>query len=108
LLLVYINRGAFIFSAYERENPEGEVNSVLEWVIQLVTGEENGIDEDGDVQTDCNCVQIVQYDFSQQLAQILELENLFSTNIKKTAFPTKENIPAKSFYGQIDHPPKIV
>jgi len=107
LLIVYINRGLFI-TAYEVENKGNkETNSVVEWVIELVTGTENGIDEDGDMQTDCNNVQVIQYDFSQNLAQIIELANLVSTDIKKTAFPTKENVPVKSFYSQIEHPPEV-
>jgi hypothetical protein len=105
LMLMYINRGFFI-SSVEVESPDGEVNSVVEWVVLLITGHENGIDEDGDVQSDCNVVQIVHYDFSQQLAQTLELVNLFSKEITKTAIPNKETLPTKDFYSRIDHPPE--
>ena len=107
LLLMYANRGFFI-STVEMETPGGEVNSVVEWVVLLLTGYENGIDEDGDRQDDCNVVQIVHYDFSQQLAQTLELANLFSKEREKNANPNKEALPVKDYYGRIDHPPKMV
>ena len=108
LALIYINRGLFV-TAYEVENQENkEANSVIEWIAQLVTGESNDIDEDGDLQTDCNSVKIVTYDFHQEYAQYLDLLNLHSKSIEKTAFPNKENIPPKSFCVQIDHPPEPV
>jgi hypothetical protein len=106
LLLVYINRGIFIVP-YEVENRGNkEINSVVEWVIQLVTGEENDIDEDGDLPSDCNSVKTVSHDFYQQIAQELEPQHLHSKNIAKLAFPNKEDIPQQGFYGQIDHPPE--
>ena len=107
LLLVYINRGFFIYSATEIENKNGEINSVLEFFVEFVTGESNNVDEDGDMQTDCNSVNIVQHDFSQQLLKI-ETANLFSKNIKKSEFPNKENLPANNYYRQIDQPPELV
>ena len=107
LLVVYINRGLFISASLEIDNQgDGEINSVIELIIQLITGKENGIDEDGDSQSNCNFVKIVQHDFSEQITKSLELANLFSQNIDKLTFPRKENIPPKSFYGQIDHPPE--
>jgi hypothetical protein len=108
LLMVYINRGLFISAALEIDNQgNGEINSVIEWVMQLITGEENSIDEDSDSQSNCHFVKIVQHDFSQQIAQNFELTNLFSKNINKF-LPRKENIPLKGFHGQIDQPPEIV
>jgi len=106
-MLVYINRGFFISSATEVYNSKGEVNSVIEWVIQLVTGKENGIDEDGDTQSNCHFVQIVQHDFSQQVTQILELANLSSIDIHKFLIPTKENLPPIHFFDKIDNPPEV-
>ena len=109
LTLIYINRGLFISSAHELENQGSrEINSVIEWVKQFVTGESNDIDEDGDLQTDCNSVNIVHHDFSQQLAQSLELANLFSKDIAKTRFPNKENFLIQDFCSQIDRPPEMV
>jgi hypothetical protein len=108
LLLVYINRGLFISAVYETESQDGkEVNSVIELVLQLITGKDNGIDEDGDTHSCCNFVKIVQPDFSQQITQNLELISLFSKNIE-FVFPRKENFPVKDFCSQIDHPPQIV
>jgi hypothetical protein len=108
LLLIYINRGFFVSSVEETYNPEGETNSVLELIVELVTGESNDIDEDGDQQSDCNHVQIIQHDFSQQFAQILELANLFSINKNNFRIPNKENLPSINFFDKIDKPPEMV
>jgi hypothetical protein len=107
ILLVYINRGFFLSSAIEMENPDGETNSVLELVVELVIGESNDIDEDGDMQTDCNVVQIMQLDFSQHLTQSLELMNLSTGKISKFAIPHKENLPPIDYYNRIDQPPEV-
>jgi hypothetical protein len=108
LLMIYINRGLFVAAAYETESQDGrEVNSVIEWVIQLITGEDNGIDEDGDNHSNCNFVQIVQPDFSQQISQNFELANLHFRNIE-FIFPRKEDILQNDFYSQIDQPPEII
>jgi hypothetical protein len=105
-LLVYINRGIFI-TPYELENHGNEeINTVVEWVIQLVTGENNGIDEDGDSQSDCNSVKIISYNFFQEYAQYLDLMSLYSKDMGKNLFPNKENILQEDFYTQIDHPPQ--
>jgi hypothetical protein len=106
LVLIYINRGFFIFGADEMKSPDGEINCVAELLVELITGESNDIDEDGDMQTDCNSTEITHYDFSQQLAQNLELTSLFSKNIKKTGFSNNENFPKNNFNNQIDHPPE--
>ena len=105
LALIYINRGLFIASAYEMENQGSrEINSVIELAWQLITGECNDIDEDGDLQSDSNFVKIIQYDFSN--AQSFELANLFSKNINKR-FSNNENILTKDFCSQIDQPPEV-
>ena len=107
MLIVYINRGFFI-SSYENENYGNiEVNSVFEWITQLITGEFNDIDEDGDLQSDCNSVKIVNSTFFQEFAQYLDFMNLYLKNRKTTSFPNKENLYLKDFYAQIDHPPKV-
>jgi hypothetical protein len=107
LLLLYINRGFFISSATEVENPNGEINTVLEFVVELITGESNDIDEDGDSQTDCNNVQIGQHDFSQHLAHSIELMNLSLEKIIKFNIPNKEELPQSNFFNQIDQPPEV-
>ena len=105
-LLVYINRGLLISAALEVDNQEkGEINSVIELIIQLVTGEENGIDEDGDLQSNCNFVKVFQHDFLAQVGKSFEFVNIFKN---KFIFPHKEDILGESFYGQIDHPPEII
>ena len=108
LLLGYINRGFFVVS-YEAENHGGkEINTVIEWITQLITGESNDIDEDGDGQTDCNSVKVVQHDFSQQMAKYFELANLYCKNSEKIAFPCKEDSFLDDFYSKIDHPPQVI
>ena len=107
MLLVYINRGFFI-SSYETENyGNKEVNSIFEWITQLITGECNDIDEDGDLQSDCNSVKIVNTTFYQEFAQYLGFMNLYSKNCEVQIFPNKENLYLKDFYTQIDHPPQV-
>ena len=75
--------------------------------MQLVTGECNDIDEDGDLQSDCNSVKIVNTVFFQEFAQYLDLLNLHPKNYKKISFPNKKNLYLKDFYAQIDHPPQV-
>jgi hypothetical protein len=108
LLLIYVNRGFFVSSVIEIDNPDGEINSVLELFVEFVTGEGNDIDEDGDQQNDQNYVQIVQHDFSQQVAQFLELANLSSININKLAFLTKEELPIQEFFFKVEQPPEMI
>jgi len=107
LLTVYFNRGLFI-TPYEIENHGNkEINSIIEWVIELVTGEGNDIDEDGDLQSDCNSVKIVNFNFYQEFAQYFDLLNLYLISIEKHTFPNKENFYLKNFCTQIDHPPQV-
>jgi len=106
LLLGYLNRGFFI-TPYEIENHSNkEINSVAEWIAQLITGESNDIDEDGDEHTDCNAVKIIQYEFSQQMAKDFELANLYYKSLDKIAFLREENLPKNDFYSRIDRPPQ--
>ena len=107
MLLVFINR-VFFISSYETENyGNKEINSVFEWVTQLITGECNNIDEDGDLQSDCNSVKIVNTTFYQEFAQYLDFMNLYLNYVEKITFPNKENLYLKDFYTQIDHPPQV-
>ena len=108
LLLTYINRGVFI-TPYEIENNGNkEINSIIELVTQLITGESNDIDEDGDLQSDCNSAKTVGYNYYQEFAQYLDSLSLYSKSLEKMTFPNKENILQKNFYTQIDHPPQLV
>ena len=107
LVVIYINRGLFISTAFEVDNQGiGEINSVAELILQLITDKENGIDEDGNMQSDCNSVKIIQYDFSEQINKNFELANLTSKNINKL-IPYKENFLSNDFCTQIDHPPEV-
>ena len=107
LLLIYINRGFFI-TPYEFENHENkEVNSLVEWIMQLVTGESNDIDEDGDLSTDCNSIKIAGNTFCQEFTLSIELLSLYSDYLKKKAFSTEEKFYLKDIYTQIDHPPQL-
>jgi len=107
LLLVFINRGFFVSSAYETYSNDNEVNSIIEWIMELVTGENNNFDEDGDSQSDHNFVKIVQHDFTQQVTKNLELANLFSINKINFTIPNKENLPPINFFDKIDKPPEV-
>jgi hypothetical protein len=107
-LLVYLNRGLFI-TPYEIENNgKEEINSVVEWVIQLITGESNDIDEDGDLQSDSFLVSIDNFDFFQELVQYFDSLSLHSKKLGKIVFQNKENILQKGVYTLIDHPPEVV
>ena len=108
LLLVYINRGFFVSSVNEIESNDSEVNSVVEWLVEWVTGENNNFDEDGDSQSDHNYVQIAKHDFTQQFAQNIELANLFSISKNNFRIPNKENLPPINFFDKIDKPPEMV
>jgi len=102
-LLVYINRGIFV-TPFETENQGNkETNSVVEWFLQLATGESNNIDEDGDLATDYSFTHISVHDFPQQLTHV----NLFSKEIKKVRFPNKENFLSNDFCFQLDQPPEL-
>ena len=107
-LLVYINRGIFI-TPYEIENNGNkEVNSLIELLTQLIIGDSNDIDEDGDLQNDCNSVQTVSFNFYQEFAHYLNMLSSYSTNFEKIAFPNELNFLQKDFITQIDHPPQKI
>jgi len=106
--MVYINRGFFITPCEIENNGNKETNSVMEWVNQLVTGESNDIDEDGDLQSDCSSVKVVSSIFYQEFAQHLDLLNMHSKSVEKFAFPREENLYLKDIYTQIDHPPQVI
>ena len=106
LLMTYINRGLFV-AGYEIENQGNkETNSVIEWIMQMITGKENGIDEDGDVQSNCSFVAVFQHDFSEQITKNFDLANLFSKKIEFVV-SREENIPQSDFYDKIDRPPEV-
>jgi len=104
LLLVYINRGFFIVPYEVETQNKKEINSVIEWITQLITGENNDIDEDEDMQTDCNFTHLFLYDFSQQSVHL----DIFSKDIKKIEIPYKENFYTKDFFVKIDYPPEMI
>ena len=103
LLTVFINRGLFVTPSEAENQGDRELNSVIEWVLQLITGESNDIDEDGDIQTDCSISHTFLYDFPQQLVLI----NIIAKDIKTIRFPHKDIIPYKIYHCQIDHPPEM-
>jgi len=107
-LLVYINRSIFIAPSEIENCKNKEINTVIEWVAQLVTGKSNDIDEDGDSQTDCNSVKTISYVYYQEFANYLDLLKSYSKKIEKNTFPNEENIPQKEFFFQIDHPPQWI
>ena len=102
---MYTNRAFFVSAAYEMESRRGgEINSVVEWLIQWATGQSNDIDEDGDIQTNGGFAKIFQHDFPQQRIQI----NLFSKDIQKIGFPNREDLFLNDFCDQIDQPPEVI
>jgi len=106
LILVYINRSLFIVPCEFENYDNKETNSVIEWIVHLVTGEGNDIDEDGDLNSDCHSAKTVSFYFYQEFAQYLDRVNVFSKNAEKVTFSNKENGVQKGFYTQIDQPPK--
>ena len=106
LLLIFVNRVVFV-APHEIENKGfKEINSVVEWMTYLFTGENNDIDEDGNFQNDCNSAKTITFVFYQEFAHYLDLLSLYSKNIEKAVIPSEESIPQKEFYFQIDHPPQ--
>ena len=103
-LFIYINRCLFVFADEIKNQGGGETNSLIEWVLELVTGKSNDIDEDGDTQTYCSFTQTTVHDFPLQLAQI----HIFSKEIKGNKLPNNENFLINDFYSQIDHPPEKI
>ena len=102
LLAIFVNRGLFVIPNEAANQGEREINSVIEWVVEFVTGEGNDIDEDGDMNSDCSFTYAILYDLPQQLV----LMNIFPKDIKIIGFLHQETIPFKDFYCQIDHPPE--
>jgi hypothetical protein len=108
LVLIFLNRGLFVSAAYELDNQEGgELNSVIEWIFQIATGEHNDIDEDGDLQANSKCVNVFHFDCIQQFSKNSELANLFSKHSKNNEFSYEENTPSCNFFDQIDRPPEV-
>jgi len=103
LLTVYINRGLFVTPFEIEFQGSNEINSIIELVLELVTGESNDMDEDGDEQTDCSFTQVFIHDFPQHLVQ----RNIYSNVIKKIGFPDKESFLLNDFCSRIDHPPQV-
>ncbi|MDR0829997.1 MAG: hypothetical protein LBN95_07790 [Prevotellaceae bacterium] len=105
LLMIYINRGLFVSPDEMGSNPH-EINSIIELLAELITGQSNNTDEDGDTQETCNSVKMVQPFIVQQFSQSLELLNKIPQKTEKISFPINENLPKSLVLGQIDHPPK--
>lgn len=108
LTLSYLNRGLYVdmseANLASNTHSKGEINSVLEFIIDL-TGNANDIDEDGDT-PEAYGFSVVEAFISQNFAQTLEQNNLFSKDIKRTFRVFSDLIFSQSVYGQIDHPPQ--
>ena len=105
LLMIYINRGFLVTPDEMKSNPH-EINSLTELIVEWITGQSNGIDEDGDLQETHDSAKTVQPDFTNQFSQLLELWSKFYVKTEKLLYPTNETIPQLFVYGQIDHPPE--
>ncbi|MDR1757998.1 MAG: hypothetical protein LBR51_03425 [Bacteroidales bacterium] len=106
LLVIYINRGLFVVPVEIENNGKQEVNTLLEWALEILTGTSNYIDEDGDSQANYNFAKNIQPVISEQIAQTLDFLKT-SQRIIKIFTPTNETIPHLPVLGQIDHPPQI-
>ena len=111
LMLSYLNRGLFVDTSEASAVPssqisqtKNEINSVLELIFKL-TGNENDIEEDGDLPEFYSFSAIVELLAYQDFAQTLQ-NNLFSKEIKKTYCVFSDTIFSQPVYGQIDHPPE--
>jgi len=107
LLMIFINRGLLVTPSELNIGPH-EINSLTEWIVEWITGQSNGIDEDGDSQETHDSARTVQPDITNQFSQLLELWNKFPVKTERLFFPTKETIPHQPVYGQIDHPPELL
>ena len=105
LLMIYINRGFFV-SPYEMNTDPYEINSLAELMVQLITGQSNGIDEDGDLQETHNFAKTLQPDITNHFSQMPEWWAKFSVQLEKHFLQKNESIPQLLYYGQIDHPPE--
>jgi len=106
LLAIYINRGLFVVPVEIENNGKQEVNTLLEWALEILTGTSNNIDEDGDSQANYNFAKNIQPVISEQIAQTLDFLKTSQRTIKIFT-PTNETIPHLPVLGQIDHPPQI-
>ena len=110
-MLSYLNRGLFVdaseanFVHSDYSQTKNEINSVLELIFNIA-GYANDIDEDGDCPEDYTSFQFSQLLICQDLFKVLQLNNLFSKDIKKTFYILSDVIYSQSVYGQIDHPPQ--
>ena len=112
LMLSYLNRGLFVdmseasfaCSNYT-SNTNNEINSVLELIFSL-TGNANDIDEDGDSPENYTLVQFSKLLIYPDFGQVLRLNNLFSTDIKRTFHVFSDAFLLQLVYLQIDHPPQ--
>ena len=106
IMIVYINRGLFVSPA-EINNNTQEINSAVEFLIEMITGQSNNMDEDGNSQETCNMAKIIQPVIAQQFAQSMEQFNNLPQNTVKILFPDTQNILDLLYLGKIDHPPQI-
>ena len=106
--VVYINRGLYVSPSLETNcQGTGEINSVFELLLQLSAGISNDIDEDGEMQSDFNSLNIIPIDFSQPVSQHQEQAFLYANLSCKFALPSDETIPLNHFCNPIDPPPKL-
>ena len=110
MAFIYINRGLFV-SAPDIETVStetfgrGEINSLLEWIIAAIEGQENDIDEDGDFQGNCIFVKVVNPATDPQcLLTDMEKPTLV-VHRRFAAF--NETIRPFLLYNSIDKPPEL-
>ncbi|MDR0872779.1 MAG: hypothetical protein LBN27_04845 [Prevotellaceae bacterium] len=106
LLMIYINRGLFVAPAEMSNNPH-EINSIAEFLTEIITGQSNNIDEDGDSQETCNMAKIITQIFSPQVSQVSDIVDLSAKITEDFTFPAKENIPPKPLLGTLEQPPQV-
>ncbi len=114
LLVTFINR-AFLVSAPEAEpvgmavagEGRGEINSLAEFVGWLINGEENGVDEDGDLPESYHFAQLIQPVIGENLFCSIELPQPV-TCTRDIYIPLNQSIGASPIYGTVEQPPEKV
>ena len=113
-MLVYINRGLFVGASEITSScpsnsvyVDDEINSVLEFVLKLAGCHVNDIDDDGDSPESYFPFEIRQLLVYQELARMLEQNNVFAKDLKKKFYIFPDTVYSLLMYKQIDHPPEV-
>ena len=104
LLITYINRGLFVAMPGAETSSSGDVNSLLEMIINWAGGQ-NDLDEDGDFPEYYGAAKIVQPLTDPDIMYVC-LTCPYAT-APKIFYLFDEVMISLDAYGTIDHPPEI-